>query len=98
MSRSLLTSLWSHPPRQVFEPVPEGARLCVVATNVAETSLTIPGIKYVIDTGKVKQKLYEKTTGVSAFQVMAANLVCFSPRYNVLRLCYFHIEYLRLPS
>ncbi|XP_043200914.1 probable ATP-dependent RNA helicase DHX37 isoform X3 [Amphibalanus amphitrite] len=55
---------------QVFEPVPEGARLCVVATNVAETSLTIPGIKYVIDTGKVKQKLYEKTTGVSAFQVM----------------------------
>ena len=55
---------------QVFEPVPEGARLCVVATNVAETSLTIPGIKYVVDTGKVKQKLYEKTTGVSAFQVM----------------------------
>ena len=49
--------------------MPEGARLCVVATNVAETSLTIPGIKYVIDTGKVKQKLYEKTTGVSAFQV-----------------------------
>ena len=55
---------------QVFEPVPEGARLCVVATHVAETSLTIPGIKYVVDTGKVKQKLYEKTTGVSAFQVM----------------------------
>ena len=54
----------------MFEPVPEGARLCVVATNVAETSLTIPGIKYVVDTGKVKQKLYEKTTGVSAFQVM----------------------------
>ncbi len=30
-----------------------GARLCVVATNVAETSLTIPGIRYVIDTGLV---------------------------------------------
>ncbi|XP_037092523.1 probable ATP-dependent RNA helicase DHX37 [Pollicipes pollicipes] len=55
---------------QVFQPPPAGTRLCVVATNVAETSLTIPGIKYVVDTGKVKQKLYEKTTGVSAFQVM----------------------------
>ena len=38
---------------QVFEPCPEGYRLCVVATNVAETSLTIPGIKYVVDSGKV---------------------------------------------
>jgi len=27
--------------------------MCVVATNVAETSLTIPNIKYVVDTGKV---------------------------------------------
>jgi hypothetical protein len=33
--------------------VPEGVRLCVVATNVAETSITIPAIKYVVDTGKV---------------------------------------------
>lgn len=32
---------------------PEGCRLCVVATNVAETSLTIPGIKYIVDSGKV---------------------------------------------
>lgn len=38
---------------QVFGPTPEGERLCVVATNVAETSLTIPGIKYVVDTGRV---------------------------------------------
>lgn len=38
---------------QVFTSVPEGRRLCVVATNVAETSITIPGIRYVIDTGLV---------------------------------------------
>ena len=38
---------------QVFDPPPPGSRLCIVATNVAETSLTIPNIKYVIDTGKV---------------------------------------------
>ena len=34
-------------------PPPDGVRLCVVATNVAETSLTIPGVKYVVDTGMV---------------------------------------------
>lgn len=38
---------------QVFESHPVGVRLCVVATNVAETSITIPGIKYVVDSGKV---------------------------------------------
>lgn len=42
---------------QVFEPPPEGMRLCVVATNVAETSLTIPSVKYVVDSGKVKEKV-----------------------------------------
>jgi len=39
----------------VFEAVPDGHRLCVVATNVAETSITIPGIKYVVDCGKSKE-------------------------------------------
>ncbi|XP_046579366.1 probable ATP-dependent RNA helicase DHX37 [Haliotis rubra] len=54
---------------KVFDPPPEGCRLCVVATNVAETSLTIPNIKYVVDTGKVKTKFYDKVTGVSTFRV-----------------------------
>lgn len=38
---------------QVFKPPPEGSRLCIVATNVAETSLTIPNVRYVVDTGRV---------------------------------------------
>lgn len=38
---------------QVFQPPPIGTRLCVVSTNVAETSITIPGLKYVVDSGKV---------------------------------------------
>ncbi|XP_049625154.1 probable ATP-dependent RNA helicase DHX37 [Suncus etruscus] len=54
---------------QVFRPPPEGTRLCVVATNVAETSLTIPGIKYVVDCGKVKTRYYDRVTGVSSFRV-----------------------------
>ncbi|XP_071848157.1 probable ATP-dependent RNA helicase DHX37 isoform X3 [Apostichopus japonicus] len=54
---------------QVFGPTPEDQRLCVVATNVAETSLTIPGIKYVVDTGRVKKRHYDKVTGISSFKV-----------------------------
>lgn len=40
---------------KVFEPPPSGSRLVVVATNVAETSLTIPGIRYVVDCGRAKE-------------------------------------------
>lgn len=80
---------------RVFEPVPAGHRLIVVATNVAETSLTIPGapvsrpashsiplerlgrsmtcldryagIRYVVDTGRAKQKLLEPTSGMARY-------------------------------
>lgn len=54
----------------VFQAAPEGSRKCVVATNVAETSITIPDIKYVVDTGKTKMKLYDRNTGLSTFRVM----------------------------
>uniref|UniRef100_H2ZDK8 Activating signal cointegrator 1 complex subunit 3 n=1 Tax=Ciona savignyi TaxID=51511 RepID=H2ZDK8_CIOSA len=65
----LYAMLPPHKQKLVFEPVPLGSRLCVVATNVAETSLTIPGIKYIVDTGKVKRRVYDKTTGVSTFRI-----------------------------
>ncbi|XP_031712206.1 putative ATP-dependent RNA helicase DHX37 [Anarrhichthys ocellatus] len=55
---------------KVFRPPPPGTRLCVVATNVAETSLTIPAIKYVVDCGRVKKRFYDRVTGVSSFKVM----------------------------
>jgi ATP-dependent RNA helicase DHX37/DHR1 len=48
---------------RVFAPPPPGARLIVVATNVAETSLTIPGIRYVVDAGRAKQRLLEEAGG-----------------------------------
>lgn len=65
----LYSILSSEKQQKVFEPPPEGCRLCVVATNVAETSLTIPDVKYVIDCGRQKTKLYDKVTGVTAFVV-----------------------------
>ncbi|CAO2812915.1 unnamed protein product [Amaranthus hypochondriacus] len=54
---------------QVFEEIKEGERLVVVATNVAETSLTIPGIKYVIDTGREKVKEYNPSNGMESFKI-----------------------------
>ncbi|KAJ2087666.1 putative ATP-dependent RNA helicase DHR1 [Coemansia sp. RSA 986] len=54
---------------KVFAPPPPGCRLCVVATNVAETSITIPGIRYVVDTGLAKEKTYDSQTQVQTFEV-----------------------------
>jgi ATP-dependent RNA helicase DHX37/DHR1 len=39
----------------VFQSPAAGSRLVVVSTNIAETSLTIPGIRYVIDCGRAKE-------------------------------------------
>ncbi|XP_014283123.1 probable ATP-dependent RNA helicase kurz [Halyomorpha halys] len=69
----LYSVLPSREQAKVFQEPPEGCRLCVVATNVAETSLTIPGVKYVVDSGKVKAKLYDKITGVSGFSITWAS-------------------------
>lgn len=41
----------------------------VIATNIAETSLTIDGIYYVVDPGFVKQKVYNSKTGMDSLVV-----------------------------
>ncbi|KAI3396374.1 hypothetical protein diail_12264 [Diaporthe ilicicola] len=53
----------------VFEPPPDGSRLVILATNVAETSLTIPGIRYVFDCGRSKERKYDHLTGVQSFEI-----------------------------
>ncbi|XP_008191976.1 probable ATP-dependent RNA helicase kurz [Tribolium castaneum] len=65
----LYSMLPTHKQNRVFQAPPPGCRLCVVSTNVAETSLTIPNIKYVVDSGRTKVKLYDKITGVSSYVV-----------------------------
>ena len=42
---------------KIFQKAPDGLRKCVVATNIAETSLTLDGIIYVIDCGYCKMKV-----------------------------------------
>lgn len=65
----LYSQLPDNQQSKVFESPPEGSRLIILATNVAETSLTIPGIRYVFDCGRVKQKQYDTQTGVQTFEV-----------------------------
>jgi len=57
--------------RKVFQSIPE--RRVILATNVAETSLTIPGIVYVIDTGVARLSRYEPRTGTTALQIEAVS-------------------------
>ncbi|KAK7430347.1 putative ATP-dependent RNA helicase DHR1 [Neonectria magnoliae] len=54
---------------RVFEPAPEGTRQIILATNVAETSLTIPGIRYVFDCGRSKERQYDRVSGVQSYDI-----------------------------
>lgn len=65
----LYSLLPSEKQMRVFDTPPAGYRLVVVSTNVAETSLTIPNIRYVIDSGRAKERHYDMASGIQSFQV-----------------------------
>lgn len=44
---------------KVFDVPPPGVRKCILATNIAETSVTIDGVRFVLDSGKVKEMSYD---------------------------------------
>jgi pre-mRNA-splicing factor ATP-dependent RNA helicase DHX38/PRP16 len=54
---------------KIFDAAPNGVRKCIVSTNVAETSLTVDGIKYVIDCGFYKLKVYNPRIGMDSLLV-----------------------------
>ena len=49
---------------KIFEPAPPGTRKCIIATNIAEASLTIDGIYYVVDPGFTKIKTFNSKMGM----------------------------------
>lgn len=63
------SSLPSEIQSRIFEPTPEGSRKCVIATNIAETSITIDGIFYVVDPGFVKINAYDAKLGMDSLIV-----------------------------
>lgn len=54
---------------KIFEPAPQGSRKCIIATNIAEASLTIDGIYYVVDPGFCKQKVYNSKLSMDSLVV-----------------------------
>lgn len=65
----VFANLPSEQQAKIFEKTPKGARKVVLATNIAETSLTIDGICYVIDTGFNKQKSFNARSGMESLVV-----------------------------
>ncbi|CAK4652169.1 unnamed protein product [Aphanomyces euteiches] len=55
---------------RIFEPAPKGSRKCVVATNIAEASLTIDGVYYVVDPGFCKEKAFNPKVGMDSLIVV----------------------------
>ncbi|CAL5218454.1 g135 [Coccomyxa viridis] len=66
---SAYSNLPSEIQTRIFDPAPPGTRKVVIATNIAETSLTIDGIYYVVDPGFAKQKVYNPKTGIDSLVV-----------------------------
>ncbi|KAI8600062.1 P-loop containing nucleoside triphosphate hydrolase protein [Dissophora ornata] len=55
--------------QRIFESAPSGTRKVILATNIAETSITIPNIRYVIDTGCHKSRGYNAKIGIESLLV-----------------------------
>lgn len=64
MALPLYAGLSTEQQMYVFEEAPENTRKVIFSTNIAEASVTIDGIVYVVDTGYVKLRAYNPTTGI----------------------------------
>lgn len=59
---------------RIFQDAPAGTRKCIVSTNIAETSLTVDGIIYVVDPGFCKLKVYNPRIGMDSLRVTPVSL------------------------
>lgn len=65
----LFAALSQAAQNQVFQPAPSKTRKIIIATNIAETSLTVPGVRFVIDSGKAKIKQFRTSIGMESLLV-----------------------------
>ncbi|KAJ7422155.1 DEAH-box helicase 40 [Willisornis vidua] len=66
----LYGSMSTDQQKRIFLPAPAGIRKCVVSTNIAATSLTIEGVRYVVDSGFVKQLNHNPRVGLDILEVV----------------------------
>ena len=65
----LFAALPQSAQQRVFEPLPGLTRKVILSTNIAETSVTVPGVRFVIDTGKAKIKQFRSRLGLDSLLV-----------------------------
>ncbi|CAG8606318.1 1859_t:CDS:10, partial [Ambispora leptoticha] len=65
----LFAALPTEQQTKVFDPSPPGTRKIILATNIAETSITINGVRYVVDTGKCKMKKFNSRVGMESLSI-----------------------------
>lgn len=65
----LFAALPQHAQQRIFQPAPHRTRRVILATNIAETSVTVPGIRFVIDCGKSKIKQFRNKLGLESLLV-----------------------------
>lgn len=66
----IYAALPSHMQSKVFDPAPENTRKIILSTNIAETSITIPNIRYVIDSGVVKERFFDPKTRMESLKIV----------------------------
>ncbi|KAJ0159050.1 putative ATP-dependent RNA helicase DHX35 [Colletotrichum tanaceti] len=76
----LYAGLTTEQQMYVFDKPPEGTRKVVFATNIAEASITIDGIVYVIDCGFAKMRAYNPQTGIESLTSIAISKASASQR------------------
>ena len=65
----LFAALPAEAQQRIFEPAPTKTRKVIIATNIAETSITVPGVRFVVDCGKAKMKQFRPSIGLDSLLV-----------------------------
>ncbi|XP_062564775.1 3'-5' RNA helicase YTHDC2-like [Armigeres subalbatus] len=76
----LHSNMQTNDQNAVFKPVQPNTRKIILSTNIAETSITIDDVVYVIDSGKVKQKHYDSVTSTTSLTATWISQACATQR------------------
>lgn len=65
----LFAALPQHAQQRIFQSAPPNTRKVILSTNIAETSVTVPGVRFVVDTGKAKIKQFRNRLALDSLLI-----------------------------